>query len=172
MSGEVSTLPQTMAGGAKAPGKRGRGRLFLVVGVAVLLLGAGGAGGAWYLGWLPNPFAAATPAAPNDPGPASPSAVLLELPDIIANLNVTGRPVFVKVRAQIELARAADLPAARAAMPRLLDMFNTFLRETRPEELRGSAGVQRLREELIARANIVLRDGSVTDVLFLEIVVQ
>lgn len=172
MSGEVSTTPQAGAAPAGAAGKRGRGRLVLIAGAAVLILAAGGAGGAWYAGLLPNPLAADAPAPPSDPGPASPSAVLLELPDIIANLNVTGRPVFVKLRPQLELARPADLAAARAAMPRLLDMFNTFLRETRPEELRGSAGVHRLREELIARANIVLRDGSVTDVLFLEIVVQ
>jgi flagellar FliL protein len=57
-------------------------------------------------------------------------------------------------------------------MPRLLDMFTGYLRETRPEELRGSAGTQRLREELLARANIATRPGTVTDVLFVELIVQ
>ena len=145
-------------------------RRIVVIGVAVLLVTAGGAGGAWYAGLLP--FGSVSPDPQAASGPASPTAVLVEMPDIIANLNSGGRPVFVKLRPQLELARPADAAAARAAMPRLLDLFNTFLRETRPEELRGSAGMHRLREELMARANIVLRDGSVTDILFIEMVVQ
>jgi flagellar FliL protein len=57
-------------------------------------------------------------------------------------------------------------------MPRLLDLFQTYLREMRPEELRGSAGTWRLREELIARANIAIAPARVTDVLFTELLVQ
>ena len=99
--------------------------------------------------------------------------VLVDMPEIITNLNVANRrPVYVKLRARIELARSRDTAAVTAAMPRLMDSFTTFLRETRPEELRGSAGIHRLREELIARSNILLRPGTVTDVLFVELVVQ
>jgi flagellar FliL protein len=57
-------------------------------------------------------------------------------------------------------------------MPRVLDMFQTYLREIRPEELRGSAGTWRLREELIARANIAVAPARVTDVLFTEMLIQ
>jgi flagellar FliL protein len=57
-------------------------------------------------------------------------------------------------------------------MPRLLDLFQTYLREMRPEELRGSAGTWRLREELIARANIAIAPARVTDVLFTELLIQ
>ena len=57
-------------------------------------------------------------------------------------------------------------------MPRLLDLFQTYLREMRPEELRGSAGTYRLREELIARANIAVAPTRILDVLFPEMIVQ
>ena len=57
-------------------------------------------------------------------------------------------------------------------MPRLLDLYTTYLREMRPEELRGSSGTQRLREELIARANLVLAPARVNDILFTELLVQ
>jgi flagellar FliL protein len=57
-------------------------------------------------------------------------------------------------------------------MPRLLDLFQTYLREVRPEELRGSAGTHRLREELIARANLAAHPARVADVLFVEIILQ
>ena len=99
----------------------------------------------------------------------------------VSNLNAPGRrPVFVKLRSKLEIARAEDAAAIRQAMPRLLDLFQTYLRETRPEELRGSAGTHRLREELVTRANIAVAPpaGStrpaprITDVLFTEILIQ
>ena len=60
----------------------------------------------------------------------------------------------------------------KAAMPRLQDLFLTYLREMRPEELRGSAGTYRLREELIARANLPRRRRAITDVLFTQMLIQ
>jgi flagellar FliL protein len=57
-------------------------------------------------------------------------------------------------------------------MPRLQDLFQTYLREMRPEELRGSAGTYRLREELIARADIAVAPARIQDLLFTEILVQ
>lgn len=158
--------------GARVPAKGGvpKGRRWLLpVLLAVLLLGASGAGAAWYAGLLPIGPRAAENAAETGARPP----VFVDIPEIIANLNGSARrPVYVKLRARLEVSRPQDAQAAQAAMPRLLDLFNTFLRETRPEELRGSLGMHRLREELLARANIALREGSATDVLFLEIVVQ
>jgi flagellar FliL protein len=152
------------------PGK-GKKRLLLLAGAGVLLLGGGGLGAAYFL-HLPPFGGAAAPeaeAAQAQPGPP----VFVDLPDIVANLNAPGRrPVFIRLRAKIETPRPADAAAVQAAMPRLVDMFTGFLRETRPEELRGSAGTQRLREELLARANIAARPGAVTDVLFVELVMQ
>ena len=57
-------------------------------------------------------------------------------------------------------------------MPRLQDLFQTYLREMHPDELRGAAGTYRLREELIARANVAARAGEGQDVLFTEMLVQ
>jgi flagellar FliL protein len=42
----------------------------------------------------------------------------------------------------------------------------------RPEELRGSAGTYRLREELLARANLAATPARVTDVLFTQMLIQ
>ena len=95
------------------------------------------------------------------------------MPEIVANLNAAGRRAsYIKLKSKLELLRAEDSAAVQAAMPRLLDLFTTYLREIRPEELRGSAGTQRLREELMARANIAVGGNRITDVLFQEILVQ
>ena len=63
-------------------------------------------------------------------------------------------------------------PQIQTTMPRVMDAFQTYLRELRPEDLRGSAGLYRLREELLARVNTSAQPAKVTDVLFKEMLVQ
>ena len=171
------------AEGEAAPKKGGTKKLVLLA-VPVLLVGIGA--GLWFTGILPPllgmgapPEAQASEAAER-PAPA-PQSAFVDLPEIVSNLNAPGRrPSFVRLRARLEVSRAEDVAAVTAAMPRLVDLFATYLREVRPEELRGSAGSHRLREELIARATIAItpeaRPGAtpprVTDVLFVEILVQ
>ncbi len=97
----------------------------------------------------------------------------VEVPEIIANLNTGARKaMYVKLQVRLELAKAEDEATVKATMPRLLDLFQTYLREMRPEELRGSAGSYRLREELTGRANIALAPVRVVDVLFTEMLIQ
>ena len=98
----------------------------------------------------------------------------LDLPDIVANLNTGNRrtPSFVRMKARLELTNKLDDAAVALAMPRLLDLFQTYLRDMRPEELRGSAGTYRLREELTARANMVIAPSKVMEILFIELLVQ
>jgi flagellar FliL protein len=57
-------------------------------------------------------------------------------------------------------------------MPRIQDLFQTYLRDMRPEELRGSEGSYRLREELITRASVAAAPARVTDVLFVELMIE
>lgn len=165
------------------PAKRGGKRRLILLAVPALLGAI--AAGLWFSGVLPHllghdakPAAEAAEAgkpageAKGEQPPKAPPA--LDLPDLIANLNVLPgrRASFIKLHARIELARPEDLPAAQAAMPRLQDLFQTYLREMRPEELRGSEGTWRLREELLARTNIAIAPARATDVLFTEMLVQ
>ena len=119
-----------------------------------MLVGAGA--GLWFGGILPPLLGMGAPAATaegREPGPRT--VAFLDMPEIVTNLNAPGRrSVYLKLRSKLELARPEDGALVQASMPRLLDLFQTYLREVRPEELRGSAGTQRLREELVARANI------------------
>lgn len=176
----MSAAPQAEQDGE---GRKGGGRKKLLLIAVPLVLGGAGAG-LWFGGILPplpgmGPSPAEDEARPRAEAPRPPA--FFDMPEIITNLNATGRrPVFLKLRSKLEIARVEDSAAIQAAMPRLLDLFQTYLRETRPEELRGSAGTHRLREELIARANIAVAPpaGStqpaprITDVLFMEILVQ
>jgi len=57
-------------------------------------------------------------------------------------------------------------------MPRVTDIFQTYLRELRAGDLNGSAGMYRLKEELTRRVNAALAPTQVSAVLFKEIIVQ
>ena len=141
--------------------------------LAVAVLAALGAGG-WFSGLIPKLLhkEPAHAAAAAEPAPA-PVPVFVDMPEIVANLNAGGRrAAFIKLRAKLELSRKQDEVALQAAMPRVLDLFQSYLREMRPEELRGTAGTYRLREELVARTNIAAAPARVLDVLFIELLVQ
>jgi flagellar protein FliL len=174
----ASAAAATADQGEAAPPKKGGKKKLILILVPVLLIGAGA--GLWFSGILPgllgmNPPPEQTEAAAAEqpmPPPRPPS--FLEMPDITANLNVAPgrRASFIRIRSKLELGRPEDAAILQAAMPRLLDLFQTYLREMRPEELRGSVGTHRLREELIARANLVAPPARVADVLFVEILIQ
>ena len=179
MAAKAEKKAPEAAGDGAAPAKRGGRKLVLLAApVLVLALGAG----LWFGGVLPPLLGGATATAePAQRELPPPQPAFVDVPEIVANLNAPGRrQSFVRLRARLEVARAEDAAAVQAAMPRLVDLFATYLREVRPEELRGSAGSHRLREELIARASIAVapeaRGGGtparITDVLFVEILVQ
>ncbi len=154
-----------------ASAKKGRGKLVLL---AVPLLLAAAGGGLWFSGLLPHWLGmGATPVAVANAGPPAPKPpVFVDMPELVANLNAGRRAAFIKLHVHLELARPEDQAPVQAAMPRLQDLFQTYLREMQPDELRGSAGTWRLREELIARANIAVDPARVTGVLFTDMLVQ
>lgn len=101
------------------------------------------------------------------------AAVFYDLPEILVNLNTSGRKQnFLKIRVSLELESALDVSKVEAVMPRIIDNFQVYLRELRIEDLQGSSGMLRLREELLTRVNNAVRPAKVNDVLFKEMLVQ
>ena len=155
-----------------APKKKGK-KLLLAVPVLLVAAGAGG----WFSGVIPKMLghnsktAAAAQSKTDSAAPAPP--VYVDVPEILSNLNVPGkRPSFVKMHAKLEVSAHSDEAAVAAAMPRIQDLFQTYLRDMRPEELRGSEGSYRLREELIGRASLAAAPARVLDVLFVELIIE
>lgn len=156
---------------AKPANTSGKRKLMLAGGAAGLLLTV--AAGLWISGVLPRIIGTDKPKdhAEDAGKPVPPSYV--DLPEMVANLNGgMHRPSYVKLTARIEVPKPDDVPKVKAAMPRLQDIMQTYLREMRPEELRGSAGTYRLREELLVRANAAVAPAKVSDVLFTQMLVQ
>ncbi len=158
---------------AEADGGKPKKSRKLLLAVPVLLIAAGAGG--WFSGVIPKMMGQG--AAPRQAGAGKTAAVAppvyVDVPEIVSNLNVPGkRPSYMKVHAKLELSSADDQAAVAAAMPRIQDLFQTYLRDMRPEELRGSEGSYRLREELIGRASLAAAPARVTDVLFVEMIIE
>lgn len=95
------------------------------------------------------------------------------IPPMVVNLNTDdGTARFLKLTVQLELEDPADRAAVEAVMPRVVDQFQTYLRELRVKDLRGSSGMYRLQMELLWRVNQAADPVKVKDVLFQEILIQ
>lgn len=97
----------------------------------------------------------------------------LPIPTMIVNLSSEeGVPRYLRLTVQLELKSQEDLHAVEAVIPRVIDQFQTYLRELRVKDLRGSAGIYRLQMELLWRVNQAAAPVEVKDVLFQEILIQ
>ena len=99
--------------------------------------------------------------------------VFVDVPDMVVNLNTSGRQrSYLKIVLKVELENAADQPKFELVMPRVVDQFQTYLRELRPDDLRGSSGLYRMKIELLNRVRAATPDIAVRDVLFQEMMMQ
>ena len=161
-------------GGDFEPGKKKlSGKKIVLFFVLPLLLVGGGVAGLMFSGLLGGDEKEVA-AAHEEAGPADMSAtVFFDLPEMLVNLNTTGRrPNYLKMRVSLELGNELDIARLRDLSPRIIDNFQVYLRELRVEDLRGSAGIYRLREELLARVNAAVHPTKVKDVLFKDMLVQ
>ena len=154
-------LAEEGEGTAKAPSKSKK-KLFLYAGAGLgaLLLVAGG----YFM------FFGGKPA---DKTEQPIKAVYFEMPEMTVNLSASSeRPQYLRVKVTLEMADTKVQDAVKTAMPRVVDAFQVHLRELRAIDLEGSAGLYRLREELMRRINVAIAPAKIRAVLFKEVVVQ
>lgn len=97
-----------------------------------------------------------------------------ELPEMLINVHSdkdTRKP-YLRLSIKLELHDPETVATLDLIKPRIIDSFQVYLRELRVTDLEGSAGSQRLKEELLKRVNAVAAPAIVDDVLFQTFVVQ
>ncbi len=156
-------------GGEGAPKRKLAGKKLILLVVLPVLLLAGGGGAAWFFLFKKKPAETEEAAKPAQPK----ILAFLDLPDILVNLQSTGRAQsFLKLKVALEYDQADTLVQLNQKMPRVIDNFQVYLREMRSDDLAGSAGLQRLKEELLYRVNAAIAPAKISDVLFKEMLVQ
>jgi flagellar FliL protein len=140
-------------------------RIIIFAAIGVVVLAGAGFGGYKFL---------SAPHDSHDAAPAVKPTVFVDLPEVLVNLSNTGndRTQYLKVTVVLELPDQLMMQQIKPVMPRVLDAFQTYLRELRPTDLDGSSGLYRLKEELTRRVNAAIAPNKVSAVLFKEIVVQ
>jgi flagellar FliL protein len=174
---EKDTKPAESAEGAvegeAAPAKKDLSKkmVLIIAAAAVLVLGGGGGAAFFLMHGKSEKNAEETKATTKEEDKGKGS--YFQLGDMLVNLSGEGKhPNFLKVKVTLELADAKDAPMMEAIKPRIIDNFQVYLRELRIEDLRGSAGMYRLREELLARVTEAASPIRVRDVLLQEMLVQ
>jgi flagellar protein FliL len=103
----------------------------------------------------------------------APEAAFFDVPDIIVNIQTGGTAQsYLKLSVSLEMENAEAKLAVEPVLPRIIDQFQTYLRELRVEDIRGTAGVMRLKEELLRRVNLAAAPIAINDVLLKEMIVQ
>ena len=153
----------------------GKKKLLIIVGAVVLLL-IGAAAAVFFSGILDSEETEESAENEVKEGVEAEMAkktYFVDLDEMVVNLNTTERrQSLLKIKVSLEVAEQKDVAVVQELTPRVVDNFQTYLRELRLDDLRGSAGMYRLREELLTRINIAVEPAKVKAVLFKEMIVQ
>jgi flagellar FliL protein len=144
-----------------------KSKLKLIIAAAVVLLLVAG-GGTWFFFFRGH----AEEAHAEAPPPKPPN--FIEMPDMLVNL--VGQPgervQYLKVKVVLEVKEEKQVELIKPALPKVTDIFQTYMRELRAGDLAGSAGLFRMKEEMTKRVNLAIAPSQVSAVLFKEIIVQ
>jgi len=144
--------------------------LMIAVPALVLVLGGGGAGAYFF---LLKPKDAGHEKLAEAPPLTPPEVAFSDVPDILVNIQSSdGTPAYLKLSLSLEMDNELEKTGMTALMPRLVDQFQSYLRELRVEDLKGSEGVLRLKEELLRRVNASAAPYKVRDVLLKQMIIQ
>ena len=170
---------ETSAEGGDAAPKKGLlkkllSKKMLMIAVPALLVILGGAGAGTYFFVIKPHNAKKNELAKADEVPLTPPQVAFsDVPDILVNIQSNdGTPAYLKLSLSLEMDNDLAKAGMTVLMPRLVDQFQAYLRELRLDDLKGSEGVLRLKEELLRRAEVAAAPYKVRDVLLKQMIVQ
>ena len=146
-------------------GPKPKSKIKLIAIALVLLIAVGG--GTWFMFFRGHKDVHVEAPAPKPPS-------FIDVPEILVNLaGLPGERVqYLKAKIVLEVKDEKQVEQIKPTLPRVSDMFQTYLRELRASDLNGSIGMFRLKEELTKRVNAAISPGQVSAVLFKEILVQ
>src|SRR5215204_5716428 len=153
----------------QADAVQGGGKKKLILFGAVGLVALGLIGGGGYFFFLRGKTGEAT-----EQAVVEKPVGFVEVREMTVNLapdSPQDRARLLKFKVSLEVKDPKIIPEIQPLMPRVEDSFQVYVRELRASDLEGSAGLYRLREELL-RVNYAVYPAKVDAVLFKDIVVQ
>jgi flagellar protein FliL len=157
---------KTEGAGAPAPKKKSKLIPILLV-VTMVLLAGGGAGGYWFYSHR-GEQAAPKPEAPPEPG-------IVEMDPFVVNLADPGGARFLRVSMRLltyDEEQAVEMKEDAVAKAKLRGAILELLSMQTAAPLVTAEGKTHLKKEIAERASHAVHELKVTDVLFVEFVVQ
>ena len=149
--------------------KSGKGKLIVIVAVVAFLV-IGGAGGAWFfLGQGEDPAAAEAG------GPEEPSEFMVSLDTFVVNLADPGGRRYLKVTVRAitdDESLDSTLQQDDILRSKIRDRVITVLASKSLDNVATPVGKEGLRRQLLREVNGVLPEPAVSELLFVEFVVQ
>lgn len=159
--------------GAEAPTKKGINKLFVIIGAAAAVVLIGGAGLYFFLSSGSSADAGAHGGAGHEVAAVPADTFIFNLEPMMVNLNsVDGQQNYMKLTVALEVANEETMVEIQPRLAKVVDAFQVYMRELRKSDLEGSAGIYRLKEELLRRVNLAVYPARVESILFKEILVQ
>jgi flagellar FliL protein len=138
-------------------------KLFMILGIGVLLLGAAG-GGAWFF------FLKGKSTPP--PASAATNGHIYKIEPFLVNLADPGQSRYLKVTLHLESNQEKPDADFEKRQPQLRDAILIILSSKQCREIMTPEGKAALREEIKGRANQVLVNLKAQNIFFTEFVIQ
>ncbi len=172
MAKKPKKVPEAEGAEGAADAPKSKKKLIVIAAAALLVLGGGGG-----FFFMKSRAAHADTQGEHAAEKIDPKAqaVFLDVRDMMVNLSPdpgATKASILKLRVALELKDAKVESTVKPLMPRVEDAFQTYMRELRASDLAGSAGLYRLREELLRRVNIAIHPAKAEAVLFKDVIVQ
>jgi flagellar protein FliL len=167
MAKKANEDDETAEDGAEAP-KSGKKKLVMIGGAVALVAVLGGGGWFFFMKKKPSEDVTAEQAA----AAAKKLITFVEMKDMMIGITAgpqQDRQPIVRIKVALEIADSKTADQVKPLLPRVEDVF---MRELRPSDLDGSAGMYRLKEELLRRVNVTVYPAKVDAVLFKELLLQ
>lgn len=166
--------------GTEMPAKKGINKLFIIIGAAAVVVLLGGAGLFFFMSSgsssqasAEGHAATAEGTAAGDHGAPVADTFIFNLEPMMVNLQSTdGTQNYMKLTVALEVANEHMMSEIQPRLAKVIDAFQVYMRELRKSDLEGSAGVYRLKEELLRRVNLAVYPARIESILFKEILVQ
>lgn len=101
------------------------------------------------------------------------SVLFVDMQEMLVTIRTDdNRPTYLSLQVSLEVNKNEDVDTLNAALPRIVDKFQVYLKELRLEDLTGAAGTQRIKEELLRRVNIAAAPVQVNEVLIKQMIVR
>ena len=96
----------------------------------------------------------------------------VKLPDFVVHLRNPEAERYARMSFELEVGGEEEKGALSSAMPKVREVFISYLSDRTVEELRGSEGIERTKKELLARLEKDVEGSPVRGIYITDIVIQ